>query len=89
MIDEYLQGVAANLAIGLERSLDTNLDMYRYELHAELGRLQQEATKARDAGDVDAIVAIAGARKVPLDLARAETLLRELIEAERYESVEE
>lgn len=87
---EYLESVAANeKTIGLERSIDSMIDMYRYELHTELGRMQKEAARIVEIGDPGIVVTLAAACKLTLDQATAERILRELVAAERYESIEE
>lgn len=87
----YLDNVAANQELGLDRALDTGVNMFRYELHDDYQKLRAEATAVLAANQVDQIVELARTRKiVGLDVELLRTYLQEMAgDDQRYdESVE-
>jgi hypothetical protein len=91
MLDLHFDNVAANIPLGIERSMDTCLNMFRYELPRDYQRMQVEAKQALD-GKVGQVLALAHARGLTmLDTPAIEAMLREVAtdEVERYASMEE
>ena len=83
----YLDNVAANQELGLDRALDTAVNMFRYELHDDYQKLRAEATAVLAANQVDQIVELARARKiVGLEVEQLRTYLQEMAgDDQRYD----
>lgn len=84
-LGEYLDNVAANIGLGLDRAIDSMIDMYSYEDHLGLPKLKKEAAGT----DAATVIALAAERELVIDEPTATRILAELAGAERYESIEE
>lgn len=89
-LDNYLFNAAANKKLGLDHCLDMTLNMYCYELPDEHDDLKKEAKLVLGADRVDEIVAL-GTMKglVGFDASVATSMLRAIMDSERYESIDE
>jgi hypothetical protein len=89
-LGDYFEGVAANVpTCGLEDALQTCIDMYTYDMPTELARLQREATSALNDGRMAEALALVTKWKLDLDASGTERVLKQIVEAERYEGVDE
>lgn len=85
LLEQHLDNVAMNRLIGVSRSLETCLSMFRNQ--KEFPRLQQEAKRAL--GDVATVVELAAAKELPeLGPVEIEAMLREITTDEWVEHLE-
>ena len=88
-LEAYLENVAANQSLGLDRAMDTTLNMVCYEFPEDLPELQKQAKSGLDGG-IGNVVEMARAKAiVGLGPAEVEAMLKAIVEAERYEGIDE